>query len=134
MDRTKLLCFTKVRRAGLMLALALNLSGHVAGAHELSVQECREGADYIRNAALSRDNGMSESSFMDIFDNDMALISRVPPSLRWFVQDKEDEHFLRSALNEVFRRPQPPQQHAESFAEACLLRAGEWNVNGKMRI
>lgn len=132
MDRTLLQC--RPRSVPAIIALVMTCVAASTGAHELSADECLEGADYIRNAALSRDNGMSESSFMDIFDNDMALISRVPPSLRWFVQDKEDEHFLRSALNEVFRRPQPPQQHAESFAEACLLRAGEWNVNGKMRI
>ncbi len=104
-----------------------------AGAHELSLQECREGADYIRNAALSRDGGMTEAAFMGIFDNDMEIISRVPSSLRWFVQDKEDEHFLRSALEEVFRRPQPAQHHAENFAKACLLRSGEQGMNGKMR-
>lgn len=132
MDRTRLQC--RLRFAPAVIILLMTCVATSAGAHQLNAGECREGADYIRNAALSRDNGMTESSFMDIFDNDMALISRVPPSLRWFVQDKDDEHFLRSALNEVFRRPQVPQQHAESFAEACLLRAGEWNVNGKMRL
>ena len=132
MDRTTLQCRLKTVPAALVLAMTF-LSG-ASFAHELSLEECSEGSDYIRNAALSRDSGMSEAAFMDIFDNDMALISRVPPSLRWFVQDKEDEQFLRSALNEVFRRPQQPHQHAENFAESCLLRAGEWSVNGKTRI
>ncbi len=132
MDRTILQC--RLKTAPAVMALVMTFLSASAVAHELSTDECREGTDYIRNAALSRDSGMSESAFMDIFDNDMAMISRVPPSLRWFVQDKDDEHFLRSALSDVFRRPQTPQQHAENFAEACLLRAGEWNVNGKMRI
>ncbi len=119
---------------GTSVAMALAMAFFsAAGAHELSLQECREGSDYIRNAALSRDGGMSEAAFMNIFDKDMEAISRVPPALRWFVQDKEDEHFLRSALNEVFRRPQPPQQHARNFAQACLLRAGERSVDGKMQ-
>ena len=128
----------RIRMPGFMKGLALlsALSAAVAGAgaHELSARECMEGADYIRNAALSRDGGMTEAAFMDVFERDMQLIARVPPSLRWFVQDKDDEQFLRSALNEVFRRPQSPHQHAENFAESCLLRAGEWSVNGKMRI
>ncbi len=134
MDRTKLLCFTKVRRAGLMLALALNLSGHVAGAHELSVQECREGADYIRNAAISREHGMSEAAFMDIFDNDLAMIKAIPKELRWFVQDDEDAAFLRSALNQVFRQPKAPAEHAMDFAHACVGRARQWDTKGAQDI
>ena len=130
MDRSTLQCRLKTVSA----LLALTFFSTLSIAHELSLEECSEGSDYIRNAALSRDSGMTEAAFMDIFNTDMAMISRVPPSLRWFVQDKDDEQFLRSALNEVFRRPQSPYQHAENFAESCLLRAGEWNVNGKMRI
>ena len=106
---------------------------HPAVAHALSTQECSEGADYIRNAALSRDGGMSEIAFMEVFDNDLVMLMAIPPTLRWFVQDDEDAEFLRSALHEVFRKPRDPETHAEIFAEVCLLRAGEWNVNGKLR-
>ncbi len=104
-----------------------------AGAHALSIQECAEGSDYIRNAALSRDGGMSEHAFMEVFDTDLVMLMAIPPTLRWFVQDDEDAEFLRAALHEVFRRPRDPETHAQTFAEVCLLRAGEWKVNGKQR-
>lgn len=136
MDRTKLLCCMHAVPGALMVALALFLSlpGSMASAHELSVQECREGADYIRNAALSREHGMSESAFMDIFDNDLAMIMAIPKELRWFVQDDEDAAFLRSALNQVFRQPKAPSEHAMDFAHACVARAGKWDLKGGQEI
>ncbi len=130
MDRTKLLCCMKALPGTMLLALALNLSVPVASAHELSVQECREGADYIRNAAISRDNGMAEAAFMDIFDNDLAMIMAIPKALRWFVQDEDDANFLRSALNQVFRHPKAPSEHAMEFAHACMARARQWDIKG----
>ncbi len=130
MDRTKLLCCMKALPATLMCVLALNFSLPVAGAHELSLQECREGADYIRNAAISRDNGMAEAAFMDIFDNDLAMIMAIPKALRWFVQDDDDATFLRSALNQVFRHPKAPSEHAMEFAHACMARARQWDIKG----
>ncbi len=136
MDRTKLLCCMKAAPGALMVALALSLSlpGSMATAHELSVQECREGADYIRNAALSREHGMSESAFMDIFDNDLAMIQSIPKELRWFVQDDEDADFLRAALNQVFRQPKAPAEHAMDFAHACVVRARQWDTKGAQDI
>jgi hypothetical protein len=130
MIRAKLLCC--LRSLPVLLA-AILYNPFPAAAHALSTQECSEGADYIRNAALSRDGGMSEIAFMEVFDNDLVMLMAIPPTLRWFVQDDEDAEFLRSALHEVFRKPQRPETHAETFAEVCLLRAGEWSVNGKMR-
>ena len=130
MDRTKLLCCVKAMPGVMMLALALNLSGTMAHAHELSLQECREGADYIRNAAISREHGMSETAFMDIFDNDLAMIMAIPKELRWFVQDDDDASFLRSALNQVFRHPKAPAEHAMDFAHACVSRAQPWDIKG----
>ncbi len=124
----------RIRMPGFMKALpllaALSAAAVGAGAHELSARECMEGADYIRHAALSRDGGMPEAAFMDVFERDMQLIARVPPSLRWFVQDEDDEALLRAALDEVFSRPQSPQQHALDFARACVPRTGEWKAFG----
>ncbi len=130
MDRTKLLCGMKALPRTLLFALALNLSGATASAHELSLQECREGADYIRNAAISREHGMSETAFMDIFDNDLAMIMAIPKELRWFVQDDDDASFLRSALNQVFQQPKAPSEHAMEFAHACMARARQWEIKG----
>lgn len=134
MDRTKLLCCMKAMPGTMLFALALNLSGPVASAHELSLQECREGADYIRNAAISREHGMSETAFMDIFDNDLAMIKAIPKELRWFVQDDEDAAFLRAALNKVFQQPMAPSEHAMDFAHTCMGRAQHWDIKGVQEI
>ena len=112
----------------LALALSLTLMSS-AFAHELTINECKEGADYIRNAAISRDNGITERKFMEVFETDMVMIQSVPRAMRWFVQDDEDEAFLRAQLGRVFQRPQSPQQHAREFAEACMLRTGGWDVD-----
>ena len=118
----------------LPLLSALSAVAAGAGAHELTARECMEGSDYIRNAALSRGGGMTEAAFMDVFERDMQLIARVPPSLRWFVQDEDDEALLRAALDDVFSRPQAPQQHALDFARACVPRTGEWKALGREQI
>lgn len=124
MDRPRQPC--RLKTVPLALALSLTVLAPVS-AHELSINECKEGADYIRNAAISRDSGITEKKFMDVFETDMVMIQRVPKSLRWFVQDAEDEAFLRTQLAHVFQRPQSPQQHAREFAEACMLRTGGWD-------
>ncbi len=121
----------KCRHARWPAAFALGLAV-VSGVHghQLSVAECKEGSDYIRNAAISRDQGVTEAKFMQVFETDMRMIQAVPRELRWFVQDDEDEAFLRSQLNLVFRHPQPPQKHAQEFAQACVLRTEEWKAGG----
>jgi len=121
-----------LRSLPILLAVCLGCP-QLASAHALSKQECSEGTDFIRNAALSRDSGMSEISFMEIFNNDLAMLKSIPASLRWFVQDDDDAEFLRAALHEVFRKPTAPERHAELFGEVCLLRAGEWNGKGTLR-
>lgn len=123
--RRRSLCFLKA----LSLLAALS-AGAAASAHELAARECKEGSDYIRNAALSRDSGVTEQAFMDVFEQDMVLIARVPPSLRWFVQDHDDEALLRAALDEVFQQPMAPQEHAQQFAHDCVRHTAEWKALG----
>ena len=130
MVRASLLCCL---RSFTILLAAYFFNPHLANAHALSTQECTEGSDFIRNAALSRDSGMSEISFMEVFDNDLELLKSIPTSLRWFVQDDEDAEFLRAALHEVFRKPREPEMHAEAFGQVCLLRSREWNTKGMLR-
>ncbi len=117
-----------LRNVPLAVALSLSLLSSVS-AHELSIDECKEGADYIRNAAISRDSGITERKFMEVFETDMVMIQSVPRDMRWFVQDDEDEAFLRAQIGRVFKRPQAPQQHARDFAEACMLRTGAWDAD-----
>lgn len=121
-----------LRSLPILLAVCL-ICPHPVDAHVLSKQECSEGSDFIRNAALSRDRGMSETSFMEVFDDDLVTLKSIPAAFRWFVQDDEDAEFLRAALLEVFRRPSAPERHAEVFEEICLLRSGDWNNKGSLR-
>ena len=94
-----------------------------AAAHPLSRQECSEGSDFIKNAALSRENGMDGGTFLTRTIEDLSLIKSFPPSMRWFVQDQNDEDYLLKAVAEVFSSPREPQLHQSSFFGECITRA-----------
>lgn len=91
-----------------------------AAPHRPSVQECREVGEFVRNAALSRDNGVSESSFMDRLEGDLMAIRGHPPALRWFAQDRGTEAFLMRAAKTVFANPREPREHETETVRACL--------------
>ena len=103
-----------------VLAAAGMLATSTAQAHALSLDECAEGSDFIRNAALARDEGMQERQFVAQFQADVQALQRLPAELRWFVQDKDDEVFLLSAVRDVFRKPRPAPVHQAQFAVACV--------------
>lgn len=103
-----------------LLGAAFACAWGFAAAHAPSVTECTEGSDFIRDAALARDNGMNETGFMERLQQDIRLIQAFPPALRWFVQDDDDVAFLVSAAGEVFRQPKTPAMHQEKFFKACL--------------
>ena len=106
---------------GSILALTLLLSTGAAAQH--SAGECREGSDFIRNAALSRDNGTTREFFIGRLDEDLETIQAFPAALRWFVHDKDDEQFLRAEVEAVFDAPQPSERHRAGFLERCTQRA-----------
>ncbi len=106
--------------AAAIVAAAGLLAMPAAQAHALSLDECSEGSDFIRNAALARDEGMPERQFIAQFQADVQALQRLPAELRWFVQDKDDERFLLSAVLEVFRKPKPATVHQAQFAMACV--------------
>lgn len=91
-----------------------------AAAHPLSREECSEGSDFIKNAALSRDNGMDGVTFLARTIADLAAIKAFPPALRWFVQDQHDEDYLLQAVADVFSNPQEPQMHQRRFFGDCI--------------
>ncbi len=91
-----------------------------AYAHEISRAECLEGAEFIRNAALSRDAGATREFFMNKMAEDLALIQSFPPELRWFVQDTQDKELLAGAVASVFDEPRQPEQHEELFVNQCM--------------
>ena len=113
----------------LILATALALSSSVA-AHPHSPRECREGGDFIRNAALARDSGYTREFFVARLEEDFELIRAFPPELRWFVRDADDERFLRVEVETVFGTPTGSEQHRAGFLERCTQRAGRDSSTG----
>ena len=105
------------------VALALATCGAMAFGSNLSVGECFEGSDFIANAALARENGMSRADFLGRLEEDFELIQAYPPQLRWFAKDRDDESFLYESAREVFDVPEPPERHRARFLAACFNRA-----------
>jgi hypothetical protein len=95
----------------------------IATAHPHSARECREGGDFIRNAALARDAGYTREFFVGRLEEDFVMIRAVPPDLRWFVRDPSDEDFLRSEVEAVFGTPTSSDQHRAGFLQRCIRRA-----------
>jgi len=95
------------------------------GAHGATstLLECLEGADFIANAAASRDNGLKRGDFLDRLEGDFVAIRAFPVALRWFVKDADDEAFLRAAVEDVYDRPLDPEDHHGAFFTACVTRA-----------
>jgi hypothetical protein len=94
-----------------------------AAAHPHSASECREGGDFIRNTALARDAGYSREFIIGRLEEDFVLIRSFPASLRWFVQDEDDEAYLRREVAAVFDAPQTGEWHRARFLERCTQRA-----------
>ena len=91
-------------------------------AHDLSADECREGAEFIEHAAMSRDYGLSRDDFLRRLQDDIQAIQAFPPALRWFVQDAADEELLVGAAQRVFDAPRAPEDHRSEFVQACAAR------------
>lgn len=94
-----------------------------AAAQPHSASECREGGDFIRNAALARDTGATREFFVGRLEDDLAAIRAFPPALRWFVRDAADEDFLRAEVFAVFDDPAASERHRDAFLERCARRA-----------
>jgi len=90
-----------------------------AFSHELTLAECTEGGEFIRHAALARDNGMTRAFFLGKLEEDLMLIRAFPPELRWFAQDASDEKLLTEAVLQVFDAPLKPEQHEAAFIMNC---------------
>lgn len=85
----------------------------------VTLEECGEGADFIRNAALSRDNGMRAADYLHRLEGDLVAIRSVPPALRWFARDQDDESMLRTAAAAVFAEPLAADDHHRAFLASC---------------
>jgi hypothetical protein len=115
-----------MKRAARRIAAAMAVYGcvcaHSCLASQPSLTECLEGSDFVGNAALSRENGVSEKKFMERMQQDFTLIHAFPQELRWFVHDPDDELYLLGAARNVFERPAPPEEHRRTFLESCFAR------------
>lgn len=96
-----------------------------ARAHDLTLQECIEGSDFIRNAALSRDYGIAREDFIGRMEHDIVAIQVFPPELRWFVQDDDDATLLIGYAQLVFDDPKQPDTHQADFLQACVARIAD---------
>jgi hypothetical protein len=90
-----------------------------------TMEECLEGSDFIRNAALSRDAGIAADAFLDRMREDFLVIRAFPADLRWFVHDAFDETFLVEQARLVFDHPSNPNDHSARFLHACVDRMAE---------
>ena len=86
------------------------------------MEECLEGSDFIRNAALSRDAGVAADTFLDRMSEDFLVIHAFPAELRWFVHDAGDELFLAAEARHVFEQPSGPDDHSAHFLRVCVDR------------
>jgi hypothetical protein len=96
-----------------------------AQAHQPTLNECLEGAEFIGNAALLRDSGRPEGErevFVGRAIAELEMIQQFPPELRWFAQDEEDEKFLLDEIVRVWDQPQDPQDHYRQFFDRCVQR------------
>jgi hypothetical protein len=91
-----------------------------AAAHPITPAECREGGEFIRNAALARDAGITREFFVGRLMDDLVTIRAFPPELRWFAQDEGDEKFLSERVFSVFDHPIKADQHEAAFINDCI--------------
>jgi hypothetical protein len=110
------------RRVAKILAVACACAAVPVLADNHTETECREGGEFIRNAALSRDAGTTRGIFLDRLAGDLLTIRSLAPGLRWFARDEDDEKLLMDHAQRVFDRPAEPAQHEEAFLQACQPR------------
>jgi hypothetical protein len=106
---------------GALLAVLVLVAAPCA-AHVPSVQECREGSEFILHAAQARDAGITRELFIGRLQDDLVAIRAFPRSLRWFAQDADDEALLTRAAEAVFDAPLRPELHESAFLAQCLKR------------
>lgn len=112
-----------MRASSLCVAACMLVAGQ-AGALQVNADECREGSEFIRNAALARGNGMTKEAFVARFDDDVVLLSSMPRQVRWFVYGDEEVALLRNAVLDVFDVPRSAAEHASHFLDRCLAAIG----------
>ena len=88
-----------------------------AGSHTSA--ECREGGEFIRNAAISRNNGLPKEAFLNHLIADLSMIRGLPASVRWFARDEADEALLIRHAEDVYASRLAPKEHELAFVAEC---------------
>ena len=119
-------------RTTLAIAALAATIGNTAYAEDVDMkthpfEECLEAGEFIRNAALSRDSGITRDHFMSRLANDLVAIKAYPVHLRWFVYNEHDEIMITNAAARVFDAPQPPRRHEIEFIDECM-RSPLWRL------
>ena len=112
----------------IIATLGTNAFAEDAAVRSHPIEECQEAGEFIRNAALSRDNGISRDYFMSRLADDMVAIRAFPPQLRWFVYNEMDETLLTDAAARVFDAPQSPKRHEIEFVDDCM-KSPSWRLD-----
>ena len=100
--------------AALLLAAA---TPAIASPHTSA--ECREGGEFIRNAAISRDNGLPKDAFLNHLIADLSMIRGLPEELRWFARDEADESLLVRHAERVYGYRMSAKDNEEAFLAEC---------------
>jgi hypothetical protein len=101
-----------------VFAIGLGLAASVQ-AESLSAGDCAEGGDFIKNAALSRDNGIAAERFIATLEDDLSRVRDMPAAARWFAYSDIEEQLLRKATLGVFMRPKNADIHRAEFVRLC---------------
>lgn len=114
-----------LRRVALAVLCFGLMQAGTSSAGRPTMEECLEGSDFIRNAALSRDAGVSADAFIDRMKDDFFAIRAFPSELRWFVHDEGDESFLSEQARLVFDESVAPEEHRAHFLLVCVDRMAQ---------
>lgn len=107
----------KVLAAAVLMGLVLG--GANASVH--TQEECSEGAQMMFNTASGRDiESVRRDDFLMQMQADFMYLRSLPPSVRWFVQDEQDERLLYGHAQRIWSAPQKPAEHAQAFLQACM--------------
>ena len=103
-------------RVPLLLVALLRVGAAPAVASRHTPAECREGGEFIRNATISRNNGLPRETFFNHRIADLSMIRGLPEDLRWF---ERDEALLLRHAERVYDFRLAPKENEAAFIGDC---------------
>jgi len=77
-----------------------------------------EGGEFVRNATISRDNGLPREAFFNRLIADLSTIRGLPEELCWFSRGEAVEALLLRAMR-VYDFPVAPRDNEAAFIDRC---------------